>query len=212
MANHILTPLLYRNRPFFIGFFLWIIGFGVLHLLFTQTELIFWVNRNFTFELDLFFKYVTLLGEDYWYLGVLAYLVWQKRSYLFIFLIIWVLKALISINLKYFVDAPRPMAVYADAGLDIHLVSGVNIHTAHSFPSGHTMTAFALACFLSLIVRNKLWGLFFLFLAILVAYSRVYLFQHFPEDVFAGSILGVFVVFIGFWIQSFRLNRLSLGQ
>ncbi|MEJ7660925.1 MAG: phosphatase PAP2 family protein [Hymenobacter sp.] len=41
-----------------------------------------------------------------------------------------------------------------------------------------------------MLVKDKRWGYVFLLLAALAAYSRVYLAQHFVEDVFAGSILG----------------------
>jgi membrane-associated phospholipid phosphatase len=216
MDKHISNNLLGNNKPFLIGFFLLLIGFSILQILFTQGELIFWVNRHYSDGLDSFFKYATKLGEDYWYILIIVYLLLIKNTtqhtpkertfsfvsqnkLLLIFIIMWVLKVLLSTSLKYLFNAPRPMGVYGGKGLTIHLVSGVNIHTAQSFPSGHTMTAFALACFLSLIVKNKLWGILFLVLAILVAYSRVYLFQHFPKDVFAGAILGVFVVFIAFY-------------
>jgi membrane-associated phospholipid phosphatase len=87
---------------------------------------------------------------------------------------------------------------------------GGKIHTWQSFPSGHTMTAFALALFLSILIRNKFWGVLLLILAILVAYSRVYLFQHFPKDVFAGSIFGVFAVLIAFPIDFLRIKWLTL--
>jgi membrane-associated phospholipid phosphatase len=227
MFKHIFGDFFSDNKFFFIGFFLWVIGLAILQLMFTQTELIFWVNRHYSDGLDLFFKYVTKLGEDYWYLLVIGYLIinhwrrvkvpkgskWNYSQFFFsefllkTFIIAWIFKALLSTALKYFIDAQRPMGVYADKGLDIHLVRGVNIHTAHSFPSGHTMTAFALACFLALIVKNKAWGIFFLILAILVAYSRVYLFLHFPKDVFAGSIFGVFVVFVAFQVLKINLIK-----
>jgi len=62
----------------------------------------------------------------------------------------------------------------------------------NSFPSGHTVTAFSAAVVLSYVSVNKRYGFIFLLLAIGVAYSRMYLSQHFFEDVTAGSILGTF--------------------
>ena len=85
------------------------------------------------------------------------------------------------------------MEVYQNTGREIHLVSGVEIHYLQSFPSGHTMTAFALACFVAIVLKQTKLSVFCLFLAILVGISRIYLFQHFPIDVFSGSILGVAV-------------------
>ena len=60
----------------------------------------------------------------------------------------------------------------------------------NSFPSGHTTAAFAFFCALSILARKHplLQSLFFL-LAAGVAYSRMYLSQHFLADVLAGSLL-----------------------
>lgn len=209
MTNQISYSIIFKNKPFFIGFFLWVIVVAVLQIAFTQTELIFWVNRHFSDQLDTFFVLATKLGEDGLYVPVLIYLGFKKRHLVMPFIFTWGLKVIISLFLKNLVNAPRPMTVYAGSGLDIHLVEG-KVHAWQSFPSGHTMTAFALALFLSILIRNKFWGVLLLLLAILVAYSRVYLFQHFPKDVFAGSIFGVFAVLIAFPIDFLRIKWLTL--
>jgi membrane-associated phospholipid phosphatase len=58
-----------------------------------------------------------------------------------------------------------------------------------SFPSGHSVTAFALACVLSHVYPRC--ALLFYGLAGLVALSRIYLAQHFPSDVVAGAAIGI---------------------
>ena len=63
-----------------------------------------------------------------------------------------------------------------------------------SFPSGHSVTAFALAFVLSL-AYPKGSGVFYL-LASMIAFSRVYLASHFPSDVVAGAALGLFAGWI----------------
>ena len=57
-----------------------------------------------------------------------------------------------------------------------------------SFPSGHTITAFAMAISLSLFYPSLLIGL--LFCAISVATSRILLGMHFLTDVLAGAAIG----------------------
>lgn len=60
---------------------------------------------------------------------------------------------------------------------------------SYSFPSGHTLSSFAVAEVLSMyFVKYKL---IFMAIACLIALSRVYLFVHYPTDVIAGIILGV---------------------
>ena len=61
----------------------------------------------------------------------------------------------------------------------------------HSFPSGHTVTAFSTTVLITYWCKNKLWGFPLLLVAILVGYSRMYLSEHFFEDVTAGSVIGV---------------------
>lgn len=58
-----------------------------------------------------------------------------------------------------------------------------------SFPSGHSVTAFALAYVLSQTYPK--WSPLFYALATLVAFSRVYLGSHFLSDVVAGAALGL---------------------
>jgi membrane-associated phospholipid phosphatase len=102
-----------------------------------------------------------------------------------------------------FPDALRPAAYFEAMGSRVeHLIPGVELHRHQSFPSGHTAAAFAVATLLSLLnppaqlahhsaaLRQHI----LLFMAFLIGYTRVYLAQHFFEDVIAGSFLGVFSV------------------
>ena len=58
-----------------------------------------------------------------------------------------------------------------------------------SFPSGHTLVSIEAAT--ALTYYHRKWGIAALVLAVLIAYSRLYLFVHYPTDVLAGAILGV---------------------
>lgn len=58
-----------------------------------------------------------------------------------------------------------------------------------SFPSGHTLSAFVAATILMRYDRRL--GVPTLILAVLIAFSRLYLYVHFPSDVLAGALLGV---------------------
>lgn len=59
----------------------------------------------------------------------------------------------------------------------------------YSFPSGHTMSSFAAATVL--LYTNKKYGIMALILAVLIAYSRLYLYVHYPSDILVGIIIGV---------------------
>ena len=82
-------------------------------------------------------------------------------------------------------------------------VISVGFPNGYSFPSSHATLAFALAVVLSY-KEPKLKKLFFS-LAILIAFSRIYLGYHFPGDVLAGAVLG-FAIGQGvlFWYRKFK--------
>jgi undecaprenyl-diphosphatase len=66
-----------------------------------------------------------------------------------------------------------------------------------SFPSGHTMTAFAVAIPLSLSYPNLTIGL--LFCALSIAMSRILLGMHFLSDVVAGALIGTGLGYLGYF-------------
>ena len=68
--------------------------------------------------------------------------------------------------------------------------------TDFSFPSGHTGAAFAAASAL-FFCKNRLW-IAALVLAILIAFSRLYLYVHYPSDVLGGILLGILSGWLGY--------------
>ncbi|MCH5183571.1 MAG: phosphatase PAP2 family protein [Oscillospiraceae bacterium] len=65
----------------------------------------------------------------------------------------------------------------------------------YSFPSGHTAASFAVSSAL-FFRKNRLWIPAFA-LSILLGFTRLYLYVHFPSDVLCGALLGVFAGFLG---------------
>lgn len=61
----------------------------------------------------------------------------------------------------------------------------------YSFPSGHTLASFEAATMIYL--HNKKWGIVCFVLATLIAFSRMYLFVHFPTDILCGVALGTLI-------------------
>lgn len=64
----------------------------------------------------------------------------------------------------------------------------ISAPTDHSFPSGHSSASFAAA--VAVFCGNRKWGAAALSLATLIAFSRLYLYVHFPTDVLCGALLG----------------------
>ncbi len=74
------------------------------------------------------------------------------------------------------------------------------VETPHdySFPSGHTIASFEAS--VVLMINDKRLGIPALILACLIAFSRLYLYVHYPTDVIASIILGTAFAFIGNWL------------
>lgn len=76
----------------------------------------------------------------------------------------------------------------------------VNIPFDSSFPSGHTLNGITAA--VTLMFIDKRMGIPAIVLAVLIAFSRMYNFMHFPTDILAGAVLGVVsAVFVNFCLR-----------
>lgn len=94
--------------------------------------------------------------------------------------------------LKHLFERPRPFIVVDTVKI---LVSKP---ITSSFPSGHTTAAFAASGVLSRYFKKYASG--FWILALLIAFSRLYLYVHYPTDVLAGVVLGLICSKITFYI------------
>ena len=99
-----------------------------------------------------------------------------------------------NLFLKNVVARPRP---YVLPGVQVDLLVA-RLHD-YSFPSGHTLACFEMASVLMLTHRKTL-GLPALIIAAAVAFSRLYLFVHYPTDVLAGALLGTLFGFLGVYL------------
>lgn len=188
-----LRSLLWANRPFYLSYVALLLAVGGIQLAYSQTELMQWVNAHSSPGADVFFRFATYLGDGAFFAVVVLAMLFRSYRWALKCLVSFALTALLAQGLKQlvFADHLRPSKFFEGKNLTFHYVEGVTLHGYYSFPSGHSTSAFAVFCLLALVVKNKRWGYGFLALAALAAYSRVYLFQHFVEDTYAGSVLGV---------------------
>ena len=203
------------NRLFFISIgTISLIG-GVALFFYGKPDLIYFFNERRTNGLNTFFKYFTKLGEEPIYLlSALFFLTKKIRHAILIALIGFVVMGL-SYGLKAFFAIDRPFAYFRKLNLleEINFIEGVDVHSAAtSFPSGHAMSAFALYSMIILLLpKRKRYVFPLLTIAVGVAVSRVYLVQHFYVDVYVGSVIGVLVAMLLFWINGKWRERLAKG-
>lgn len=197
--NNALSTAFYRVRTLLIPYLFLLSGLLTLYVLFSKESIFRVVNGFHTVFLDWFFSNLTYLGEAICcvIISILLFLLSRRKGLLMS--TSYLLTAALAQFFKRIFDAPRPKLYFENTLNEIYFVPGVNIHTAYSFPSGHTVSIFTAATVFTYISRKKSWGIVFLIIALLVGYSRMYLSQHFLEDVIAGSMIGVFVTAI--WLS-----------
>lgn len=77
-----------------------------------------------------------------------------------------------------------------------------------SFPSGHTAASFTAVAALYFAGEKKLWKPA-LVLAALIAFSRLYLYVHYPTDILGGMAAGVIAGYMGYLIVKFCKKLLA---
>lgn len=205
-----------QERPannFGIAFFLTILialAMGALILSLGKNGSFQLINSNYNSIADQFFKYFTHYGDGVMWAPLGLFCFFYRRKY-FIAVVAGVLiSTIIAQFLKRVVypDELRPIS-YLSETFPVHQIAGVEMRKIHSFPSGHTTTAFTMALIMAHMINKKFWSIILPLLATLAAYSRVYLAQHFPTDVLAGMCIGILSAILSLLIYRRFLNYLS---
>lgn len=172
-------------------------------VLFTLTMTLLWFignNRLFLdankihFEFaDLIFPYLTNFGDGIIAIIFVTILLWVSFREALTFLILTIVLAILVNLLKndFFPDYDRPVWYFGASAL--HLIPGYDPPLLHTFPSGHTVTAFSVCLYLSFLINQKMIKFVLFFLAVIIGYSRIYLCAHFPFDVAIGALISVVI-------------------
>jgi len=155
--------------------------------------------------LDYVMPFITKLGNAgmIWIVIALAFLNSEKyRTYGFMLGISLLACLLIgNLTLKPLVERTRP----CDINTVIQLL--IARPTDFSFPSGHTMSSFAAACVV--FQANSNMGIAAFVLASLIAFSRLYLYVHYPSDILAGMIIGVLISVAVIWFFHINIGHIK---
>lgn len=161
------------------------------------------INSFHSSEADFLFKIITSGAEITIPILFFGYLIWKKSDLLKSYVISYIFSTLIVQFLKLIVfnNALRPLAYFKGQAYSWHLVQNLMISEYNSMPSGHTSAAWFMCFWISLLANKPLITLLMVFYAILVAYSRVYLFQHFPVDTAVGAMIGTGVSLLVYYLN-----------
>ncbi len=160
--------------------------------------------QNLTSPLmDLLMRTVTFLGDAGWVwiaTGLILSIIPKTRKVGFTVCLSLLFSVLISnVTLKPIIARTRPY----DLVEGIKLI--IDAPKDFSFPSGHTSASFAAA--VSIFAYNKKWGCIPVFLALLIGFSRLYLYVHFPTDVLGGAVIGSVCAVLSYYSIKFIYRK-----
>jgi membrane-associated phospholipid phosphatase len=181
-----------QRSVFFAGYLLFLLVAGLLLLINGKAGSFLLLNTYHSSWLDYFFRWYTNLGDGLFavLLSLFFFFILKLRKGGLILLIAYASTGILAQIIKRIVQSPRPKSFFYPQQLSFFMED--IIHSGNtSFPSGHTVTAFALATVLVMYAEKKWQQLLLLVLAILAGFSRIYLSQHFLTDVLGGSFIGV---------------------
>lgn len=141
-----------------------------------------------------------------WWMAVSRKTPEKLSLYLVVFAIVLILATIATQGIKEIVGALRPAGVLPTEFL--HILGETLSY--RSFPSGHTVTAFAGMCILlPIIPASWRWGA--LIFAAGIGFSRIGVGAHWPIDVATGAFLGIVAGMMG-WRIAFWLQQKGLAE
>lgn len=208
--------LLRTNWPFVLPYGVLLFGLGVYQILYRQGIILLEINRYYSFQADVFFKYFTHLGDGVFCISVGILMLFWSRAKGLLILLSYAVSGILAQLIKNFgfPKEPRPAEYFARMMNSLHTVSGVELSHWNSFPSGHTTSAFAFFALIAVWVKHPMLKFLCLSVAVTVAFSRMYLLQHFLVDVYVGSLLGTITAWTLLikWMPSIEKIKMPLRK
>lgn len=161
-----------------------------------------WIQAHLGCDfLDAVMPIVTLLGEGgiFWIACAIALMIIpsQRKAGFSMGAALLLGVIVCNITLKPIIARIRPYD-FQEEYLNTTIQLLINAQHDYSFPSGHTIASFE-ACTV-LMLHNRKLGIPATIIAVLVAFSRLYLYVHYPTDVFTSVLLGFAFAWLGTWL------------
>lgn len=186
-----LLETLKNNKYFFVPYLIILIFLCPILVTYSRSEIHFFINQYHSGFSDISFALITYLGDGLMIILPVIILLFISLRHAVFLLTAYLSTGFVTQLLKrvFFEDMLRPSKFFEGQGT-LRLVDGVEMLSGRSFPSGHATSAFTLFLSLALIIPNRYIKLVCFLMACLVAFSRVYLSQHFLIDITIGSLIG----------------------
>ncbi|MEO8819293.1 MAG: phosphatase PAP2 family protein [Ginsengibacter sp.] len=198
-----------QNQTFFLGYFFLLIIAIILLVIDTKKAAFLLLNPYHSDFLNYFFIGVTFIGDGFFSIIIcIVALLFKKRFLSFMIFVSFATSGIFAQVLKAFIREGRPAMFLKNSNYP-YFIDHVTLHNFHSFPSGHTTSAFALVAILAFALKNKKYAIPLVALGALVGYSRIYLGQHFLLDVTVGSFVGVIFSFFCWIVFQKYFNKIE---
>lgn len=201
-----MKQLYIQNKFFVLPFLLLFLVCAALTIGYGNATIHLYINQFHSSFTDTIFPVLTNVGDGYTVIVVIAVLLFFRMKYALLLASSYSVASAVVQVLKrgFFYGTPRP-ALYFQGNHHLHYMPGIELDVINSFPSGHSATALVLFFCLALFTSKPLLKLLYFVLACLVAFSRVYISEHFFGDITAGSGIG----FISVILMSLLLKKLN---
>ena len=149
--------------------------------------------------LDAFFRAITMLGDEKFYLLLVPFLYWVVDKRLALRAgVLYLLSAYVNVVLKAIFAIPRPSA---------ELVRVLDDPGGYSFPSGHAQSTTTAWGYLAASARKRWLWVVAVVIIVLVGLSRVYLGVHYPQDVIVGTLVAALLVMLYIRLEKWLAGR-----
>ena len=162
-----------------------------------DNDLLLWINSQNSPIMDTVMNNIS--GKLFWlplYVFLVVFIFYKRGlkqgiiSLIFISLIILTVDQFCASFIRPIIGRLRPSSPDNPISYLLHFV---NDHRGGSFgfPSCHAANTFALATFVSCLIKDRTFSSLILTWAIIVSYSRMYLGMHYPTDIVCGALIGI---------------------
>jgi len=194
-----MVQVIRNQKVFLVGALVMLLIGLIFRIGIEKGDFIIWMSEHRTVSGDYFFRFMSYIVEPWFFMVLALFIAIFDYRHSILIGLSGIVTLVLSKFLKSIFLQPRPKIFFSNSDV-WHLFTPVQgsvpLDGFTSFPSGHAMAAFALFTAISITVNRKKWMFLWLLFASISALSRVYLMNHFLEDILAGALIGIVITLV----------------
>ena len=186
-----LRSIVAEQWPFIVPYACFLLFGAAWMMTHTKGDMNLYFHCHRSLAADIYFSSATHLAEALVTIFILVILLMYRYSQALNYLVNMILVGVVTYILKVHVFNINRPVIYFENFLQLEPVRGIALLRYYSFPSGHSTFAFSSFFLCSLFMKDKRMSLLFFILSLSCGISRIYLEEHFFQDVYFGSMIGL---------------------